>query len=293
MKEENVFEAHDSYVLSLRFTRDSQRLVSAGMDNVVKIWSVDGWRQVGAFEGHANSVNSISLSPDERVLATGSSDNTVRLWSFPAGELLHTLQDRKKVVSAVQISPDGAWVAAASYGGRVMIWTLSGEEVVGFKVSDKNLSSVAFSPQGDALAAAGLGDDISIWSLPSAERIATLTGHKTAVGSLSYIQGGRYLVSLGYEQQVKFWDTLTGQETRSVRAKDAGVRGMVISSDGGTAALSMESKVELWSVADWTLLAELPVGTKSISSMAFAPDGHHLAIGAADRKIRIWEWHKG
>ena len=98
MNEPTIFEAHSSYVLELLFTRDSQTLVSAGMDNVVKLWSVPDWELVRTFEGHANSVNSIALSPDEKTLATGSTDTTARLWSFPHGQVLHTLQDRKKVV---------------------------------------------------------------------------------------------------------------------------------------------------------------------------------------------------
>ena len=75
----NAFEAHSSYVLNLLFTPDSKTLVSAGMDNLVKLWSAPSWELIRAFEGHANSVNSISLSPDGDTLASGSTDATVKL----------------------------------------------------------------------------------------------------------------------------------------------------------------------------------------------------------------------
>jgi WD40 repeat protein len=180
MNETTVFEAHDSYVLGLLFTADSQTLVSAGMDNIVRLWSVRDWARVRTIEGHANSVNSIALTPAEEVLATGSialtpaeevlatgsTDQTVKLWSFPAGKELNTLQDRKKTVSEIKISPNGAWVAASSYGGRAMVWKLTGEEVVGIKASKKNLSSLAFSLDSKVLVTSGLGDDIAIWALP-------------------------------------------------------------------------------------------------------------------------------
>ncbi len=162
MEEVTVFEAHESYVLNLLFTRDNRTLISSGMDNVMKLWSVPDWAPVHIFQGHENSVNSISLAPDEKTLASGSTDATVRLWSFPDGELLDTLQDRKKTVAGVQISPDGQWVGAASYGGRVAIWTLSGEVVAGIKVSQKNVTSLdpgtegvrgfAFAPDDKTLA---------------------------------------------------------------------------------------------------------------------------------------------
>jgi WD40 repeat protein len=50
----------------------------------------------------------------------------------------------------------------------------------------------------------------------------------------------------------------------------------------------MESKVQLRSVEDWALQADLPVSTKVVSAMAFSPDGRWLVVGAADNRIRIW-----
>jgi WD40 repeat protein len=171
-----------------------------------------------------------------------------------------------------------------------MIWTLAGEPVVGIKASQKNLSSVAFSPDGGTLATSGLGNDICLWSLPSGEPIGTLAGHEVAVGSLSFINEGRYLVSMGYEGTIKFWDTSEWQEARGVSPDQPGLRGLVFSQDERVAAVSMESRVQLWSVEDWKLEAELPISTKAVNGMAFSPDGRWLAVGAADKKIRVWEF---
>ena len=74
-EEPRVFEAHESYILGLLFTGDSQTLVSSGMDNMVKLWSASDWKLVRTFEGHAHSVNSLSLSPDGK---------KIRIWEFPA-----------------------------------------------------------------------------------------------------------------------------------------------------------------------------------------------------------------
>lgn len=288
MNEPLVFEAHDSYVLGLKFTANSQTLISCGMDNVVKLWSVGSWEHVRTFEGHAHSVHTMALTPDEKTLVTGSSDKTVKLWSFPDGQEIQTLQDRKQVVSAVQISADGEWLVAVSYGGRAMIWSLSGEPVVGIKASKKNLSSVDFSPDKKILATCGLGDEIYLWHLPSGERAGELTGHKTAVMNVRFVQNGRYLMSLGYEQTIRFWDTETWQETRMLRPEVPSARGIVFSHDEQLAALLLEGRVDIMSVAKWTKLNELAISAKSVGSAAFSPDGRWLAVGAADRKIRVW-----
>ena len=82
------FEAHSSYVLGVLFTPDNGNLVSASMDNTVKVWQVPGWELLREFKGHSNSVNGIAISPDGKTLATGSSDQTVKLWSLEGGDLL-------------------------------------------------------------------------------------------------------------------------------------------------------------------------------------------------------------
>jgi WD40 repeat protein len=74
-----------------------------------------------------------------------------------------------------------------------------------------------------------------------------------------------------------------------VRLSGPGPRGLAISPDEKTAAISVESQVQLWSTEDWTLRSELPIGTKAVNGMAFSPDGRWVAVGAADKKIRVWE----
>jgi WD40 repeat protein len=288
MQDPTIFEAHSSYVLGLHFVADSSTLISAGMDNIVKLWTVPDWELIRTFEGHDHSVHAIALSPDESVLATGSSDKTTVLWSFPDGRPLHRLQDRKKVVSAVTISDDGRWVCVGSYGGRVALWTLEGEPVAAFKASQGNLSSVAIAPGAKLLATSGLGAEINLWSLPAGEPVGTLTGHETAVGSLKFIRGGRELVSLGYEGTVRFWDTDSWEATQVHTVSPIGARGLVFSPNEKRAVLSLDGAVRVYRLEGWEQEVELEVGTRSIGSVAFSPDGRWLAAGAADRKIRVW-----
>jgi WD40 repeat protein len=183
-------------------------------------------------------------------------------------------------------------VGAGWYGGRATVWTPDGELVVGIKASRKNNVAVAFAGADDrTLVTAGLGDEIGLWALPSGEPLGTLSGHQTAVMALASIHEGRTLVSVGYEGTVKFWDTASWSQERSYTLTGRGAQGtraITFSRDEKTVALSLEGRVELRSVADWSLQAELPVSTNVIYGCAFTPDGRWLAAGAADGKIRVW-----
>jgi WD40 repeat protein len=148
---------------------------------------------------------------------------------------------------------------------------------------------VAFTPDAGMLATSGLGGEIQIWSLPAGEHLETIAGHKTAVPSLAFVQEGRYLMSLGYEGTLKFWDTGTWQAARTLGVDDPRARGVALSPDEQVIAVSVESEVQLLTLEDWQLMARLPVSTKVVNGMAFSSDGQWLAAGAADRKIRVWE----
>ena len=287
-KPDYEFVGHQSYVIDLLFAADSKHFVTSGMDNVIKLWSTDQWEMLAEVEAHQNSVNSISISPSGDLLLSGSSDQTVALWTFPEISLKQRLQDRKKVVSTVTFSPDGQWIAAGSYGGRVMIWTIDGQEILGITASKKNLTGVTFSPDQALLATAGLGDDIAIWSLPSGEKLRTLSGHETAVINLRFIQNGEQLLSLGYEQTIRFWETKSWKPLQHRRAAREKTRGFALSTDEKILAEVSVGKVVLTDLETGDEIREVPVGTNAVYGVAFSPDGDWMAVGAADGKIRFW-----
>jgi WD40 repeat protein len=169
-----------------------------------------------------------------------------------------------------------------------MVWTIRGEPLIGFKSNCKNLTSLAFSPDTQILATGGLGDDIQLWSLPGGELVGTLQGHQTAVFFLRFIQNGKYLVSLGYEGTIRFWDTANWSEEKRIKPDVPQIRGLVFSPNEKSIAIGMESRVQVRSLENWILQDDLEVGTKAVNGMAFSPDGEWFAVGAADRKIRVW-----
>ena len=288
MKEVTVFQSHQPYALALSFTLDGKFLISAGMDNLIKLWAVEDWLLIGVFEGHTKSVNVIDLSPDGGNLASGSSDQTVRLWSFPAGDLLQTFHERKQSVGALTFSPDGRWIASGWYGGWLSVRTIEGQPIAGFKASQRHITSLAFSPQANLLASAGIGNDIKLWQLPCGEAIATLSHHQGAVGSLKFIEAGNRLVSFGYEKRAVFWDLPSMKPERVFEVTGSDPRGLVVSPDESIAAIPMRSQVELRAIHDWSLVERLPVGSKVVNSLAFAPDGKTLVASGGDGKLRVF-----
>ena len=52
-----ILKAHESHINTIKFSLDGRILLSAGMDNLVKFWSVPDWKHTGTLSGHEKSVN--------------------------------------------------------------------------------------------------------------------------------------------------------------------------------------------------------------------------------------------
>ena len=288
MQVPHSFQAHASYVLDLIFTADSRTLISSSMDNSIRLWSVPDWELRGTLLGHENSANSLALAPDETLLASGSTDATVRLRSLPAGQLLRTLPAHKKTVARVAISPDGRWLASASYDSQVKLWSLpAGELVTTLRGHPRNAVALAFAPDSRTLVTGGLGDAALVWSVPAGELLATLPGHYQAVAALQFTPAGE-LLALDTEK-LCFWSPEGWELERTLTLPGGKPISLAFAPDGRLAAAAVPHGLVLLSTVDWSIIDKSPVKPKGVTRVVFSPDGRWLALGAADKRVRIWE----
>ncbi len=288
MHEPLVFQAHDNYVLGVVFSQKHKHLITSGMDKLIKTWSFPDIHLLDVLQGHQNSVNSISLNPDESLLASASTDAAVGLWSYPQGKLLNFLTDHKKTASHVRFSPTGHFLGSTYYGGYAAIWGSQGESILHLRPSRQNLGTIAFHPSEQYFAVAGLGEDISFWSLPDGQPLHRFSGHPVATSGLYFLQNGGILVTLGYDQTIKFWDTQTWELSHALPFQDQKLRSLAFSEAQQTMAVGMEGAIQLWSLKDLRLINDIRPGVKAINQISFTADGRWLAAGAADQKVRIW-----
>lgn len=73
-------KAHGDTISALDFDVPFGTMVSAGMDDTVKVWDLNAGRCIGVLEGHVASVRALQL--EDNFLATGGTDATIRLWDL-------------------------------------------------------------------------------------------------------------------------------------------------------------------------------------------------------------------
>jgi WD40 repeat protein len=75
-------EGHTDGVLSIAYSTDGKRIVTAGWDKTVRIWDAESGKELYILEGHPNLVNSATLSPDGSKVAVAYSGGIVRIWDI-------------------------------------------------------------------------------------------------------------------------------------------------------------------------------------------------------------------
>ncbi|NER32401.1 MAG: hypothetical protein F6J89_33600, partial [Symploca sp. SIO1C4] len=70
---------------------DGQYLVSGGVDQTVRLWSIEQARCLHVLEGHRERVWAVAFSADGQQVVSCSADETIRLWDVASGDCLLTL----------------------------------------------------------------------------------------------------------------------------------------------------------------------------------------------------------
>lgn len=277
-------------IYSVAFSPDGKFVASGGVDNTLKLWSVEDGSAVKTFKGHRNFVNSVAFSPDGRKLASASEDGTVKLWDLEGGSCLNTLKGHRDSVWSVAFFPDGERLASGSTDGTIRLWKASARTP--YKTIDSRsgyVYSVSISSDGKHLASGGAGRAVKVWDAETGARKLTLEGHSGAVNSVAFSRTGEFLVSGSDDGSVKVWRLSDGLCLKTFAPGRQPVLAVACSPDGAFVfSGGGDREINAWNVSQGTPLRTFRGHGGSVKSLAFSRDGKYLASGSFDKTIKLW-----
>ncbi|KWU43225.1 WD40 repeat-like protein [Rhodotorula sp. JG-1b] len=96
-------------------------VVSASLDNTVRVWNVEKTQCVRQQFGHLEGVWSVDV--DKLRIVSGSHDRTIKIWDRDSGKNLHTMVGHKAAVTSVLLTDQS--VISGSDDGEVRVWAFA------------------------------------------------------------------------------------------------------------------------------------------------------------------------
>ena len=234
------------------------RLISAGLDNTIRVWDLATGRQRRVIPTrHPVGASILAVSADGRLIATADFNRgVVALHERDSGKAVRLLQSGGVAVYRLAFAPRGKLLAVAGRkvgasergGGEPFVALVdadSGREVRRFPVEG---SSTLLSPDGRLLATLGPKEVRLRETATGQERLTVPRGESY---QLAFSGDGRTLAVGGGEttKSVVLWEMVSGKE----RARLTDVPGdryahLCFSPDGRWLALQEDRWIQLWDV---------------------------------------------
>ena len=311
-----LLTGHRSFVYSVQFVGDGQRLVSGGWDGfdpppgtpswgAVRWWDTATGHEIGAWRAPDMRVFEVAELPhSDRVLVVAGITKKPRLnrrdTLFAMSRSTGRITARRHLPSArtVRVSPRGDLLAVREHGGRTRF-----PELKTHVLDARTLETVAtfdfgmeagFSPDGRTLALADARTlrliEANSWrTLWSVDLTAGEPSDPSEVKSLAFAPAGDR-VALGREGRVTVHASGNGELVAQIGELGSGILTVTFAPDSrrlfaGTAAGGL---LVLDAVSN-ELITELRGHGEYVKSIAVSADGETVVTASGDTTLRIWE----
>jgi WD40 repeat protein len=294
--------------LSVAFSPDGKCFAIGSADYKVRVWQVNGYKEVLTCEGHSNWVCAVAFSPDGLLVASGSFDKTIKLWNLATGQCLKTLSGHGGWVWAIAFSPDGNTLASGANDHTIKLWDVASSRCLKtLEGHESSVSSLAYRPNGKTLASSSADNTVRLWDLSTGNTTELLQGRTNRVRSLAFSPDGIFLATGGIDCTVDIWQVDTGECLRSLKGH---LKSLVCVAFAPThfdapeysgehapfpllATGSQDSTIRLWNIESGQCVKTLKGHSYAVWSVAFHPSGNLLVSGSNDSTVKLWNTHTG
>lgn len=120
-----ILAGHTSIVNACAVSPDGSFIVSASIDNTLKVWDAQTYKERATLKGHTDVVCGCAVSPEGSFIVSASADKTLKVWDAATGAQLATIP-LLGGAQCVTLHPQHPLAAAGDSGGNVYILDLAG-----------------------------------------------------------------------------------------------------------------------------------------------------------------------
>jgi WD40 repeat protein/beta-lactamase regulating signal transducer with metallopeptidase domain len=279
------WHAHSGAVRAVAFQPDGSGFVSGGDDRTICIRGLrDGIPTSTIFAPDA--ITKLQFASSGTVLLAGTLGGHILNINPKTGQLRGYVGPSRPVhtdaITALLPSPHNSNLLSISHDGKVFAWPSAGVPETPRQTlfgHTQTVTCVASSADGQFLATASRDGSLRIWNAKDPTEVRKWSGHIGGVIAVLFANHST-LVSVGYDETIRVWDSRSGQPLRTISLPTAEVK----------IALSLDSKslAVVGPKLQGAILIDIETGriTKrllprlyGLTAVAFVPDGKRLALG--------------
>ncbi|MFB6272833.1 MAG: hypothetical protein ABEL51_08080 [Salinibacter sp.] len=120
---------HDSWVTDGAFCKKRNLLVSASLDQAIRIWDLADESLLATIEGHEKGVTAVASSDNGELVFSGSYDQTLRIWKWENHEEVAQLGKHPGPIRNIEVDKSGRRVYSKC-DSHVLVWDTTTNELI-------------------------------------------------------------------------------------------------------------------------------------------------------------------
>lgn len=278
------FPAHNDMITALDFDAPFGTLVSAALDDTVRVWDLNAGRCIGLLEGHLSSVRCLQVS--ENFVATGSMDASIRFWDLNQAEYTPPPPSRSNRFgrdTEEEEADDADMFSDPELDPLPIAPTSSMQDCLVVELSAHVAEVTALHFHKNTLVSGSADKTLRQWDLENGRCVQTLdvmwAAAQASVSNNTF--GAPSPAATDPTAAEGWWRPASGR----LPPAEADFVGAIQVFETALACGTADGMVRLWDLRSGSVHRSLVGHTGPITSLAFS--GIHMVTGSADRSVRV------
>ncbi len=279
-------QGHERHISDLTYSPDGTRLVTVSADRTARVWDAANGRELLNLAMGMEAAT-VAWSRDGSRVAVGG--ESLIVCDAMTGQETLRFSDPTLAFLQIVFSPDGQFLLCSLHGRTARLLDVkTGQTVLVLDNPDRKMESafrwLTYLPDGRYFAVATELGRVEFWQSPRGPQVSHFLRHETNVKFVAFSASGRRCLTGGLTN--KLWDVATGR----MLAEYDGLSPSCFSSDGNLLA-GVDDTIfgaKIWDALTGKELHRMTGHADSVTSIAFSPNGKHIATGSWDKTVKIW-----